>query len=251
MAEPQTRVLVADKEPFFRDAIRESLREAGIACEAVGAAPQVIEAVRDPQVGVLVLDVGLDGGRGVELLKRLRSERPALRVIVLSDQTHHQQVLEALRLDASDYLAKPWDDEKLVLSVRNLLKMRGLQLENRRLHEKGREAREALAARHDLCGLIYESDAIHRVVTLAVNVGASDQNFRVRDVAARVHALVPEAPVVYTGEGGADPRDYRVAFDLLGRLLPGFRLETILAPGRSTRLTSESTSAGSATCSRS
>jgi nucleoside-diphosphate-sugar epimerase len=65
----------------------------------------------------------------------------------------------------------------------------------------------------------------------AVNVGANNQNYRVRDVADEVQRLIPDARISYTGEVGADPRNYRVAFDLLGRLLPAFRLEYDLPAG--------------------
>src|SRR5262249_15026385 len=59
----------------------------------------------------------------------------------------------------------------------------------------------------------------------AVNVGANDQNFQVRDVGDQVKRLIPEAAITYTGEVGNDPRNYRVNFDLLGRLLPKFKLK--------------------------
>ncbi len=65
----------------------------------------------------------------------------------------------------------------------------------------------------------------------AVNVGANDANYQVRDVGDQVKRLIPTAKVVYTGEVGADPRNYRVKFDLLNRLLPDFRLEYDLASG--------------------
>jgi nucleoside-diphosphate-sugar epimerase len=71
-------------------------------------------------------------------------------------------------------------------------------------------------------------EAVH---AKAVNVGANDQNYQVRDVGDQVQRLVPDAQVVYTGEVGSDPRNYRVKFDLLGRLLPDFRLEYDLASG--------------------
>ncbi len=66
---------------------------------------------------------------------------------------------------------------------------------------------------------------------LAVNVGANAENFQVRDVADQVKRLVPSARITYTGEVGADPRNYRVKFDLLGKVLPEFRLEYDLASG--------------------
>ncbi len=65
----------------------------------------------------------------------------------------------------------------------------------------------------------------------AVNVGANKENFQVRDVGNQVERLVPKAKITYTGEVGADPRNYRVKFDLLGRVLPGFKLQYDLQSG--------------------
>jgi nucleoside-diphosphate-sugar epimerase len=71
-------------------------------------------------------------------------------------------------------------------------------------------------------------EAIH---DRAVNVGANAENYQVRDVGDQVQRLMPSAKIVYTGEVGADPRNYRVKFDLLERLLPGFKLQYDLASG--------------------
>jgi nucleoside-diphosphate-sugar epimerase len=60
---------------------------------------------------------------------------------------------------------------------------------------------------------------------LSFNVGADIENYRVRDIAAIVKDLVPSAELRYTGEVGADPRDYRVSFGRLNRAFPEFRLE--------------------------
>ncbi len=70
-----------------------------------------------------------------------------------------------------------------------------------------------------------------RVHNQAINVGDNNENYRVRDVAERVQHLVPGANVVYTGEVGSDPRDYRVNFDRLRQLLPDFRPQFDLALG--------------------
>jgi DNA-binding NarL/FixJ family response regulator len=121
MAEAPSRVLVVDDERFFREAIRDALAEAGIECDVAETAAQALAAARDPKLAVVVLDVGLPDSSGVEVLRRLRAERPSLRVIVLSAHTDQEIVLEALRLDASDYLAKPLHDEELVLAVRRAL----------------------------------------------------------------------------------------------------------------------------------
>jgi nucleoside-diphosphate-sugar epimerase len=71
-------------------------------------------------------------------------------------------------------------------------------------------------------------DPIHNQ---AVNIGANDQNYQVRDVGDVVQKLVPDAKVVYTGEVGPDPRNYRVNFDKLTSLFPAFKLRWNLLTG--------------------
>ncbi|KAF3362571.1 Nucleoside-diphosphate-sugar epimerase [Chlamydiales bacterium STE3] len=66
---------------------------------------------------------------------------------------------------------------------------------------------------------------------LIVNVGGNSENYQVRDVVNAVKARLPEASVVFTGEVGADPRNYRVNFDKLARVLPEFKLEYTLEKG--------------------
>jgi nucleoside-diphosphate-sugar epimerase len=70
-----------------------------------------------------------------------------------------------------------------------------------------------------------------RLHNMAINIGGNAENYQVRDVADEVARLVPGATIAYTGEIGADPRDYRVNFDRLGALLPEFRLAYTLESG--------------------
>jgi FixJ family two-component response regulator/GAF domain-containing protein len=143
MSQPEPVVLVVDDERFFRDAICDALREAGMTCRAVAGAEEALAAAGDPSVGVMVLDLGLPEASGLPLLRRLRDERPALRVIVVATHADQEDVLEALRLDASDYLAKPLHDEELVLAVRRALSAFALEARLAKLRERLR----CLAAR--------------------------------------------------------------------------------------------------------
>ena len=70
-----------------------------------------------------------------------------------------------------------------------------------------------------------------KVHNKAVNVGGNSENYRVREVADQVKKLMPAAQITYTGEVGADPRNYRVNFDLLAQVLPNFKLQYNLASG--------------------
>jgi len=70
-----------------------------------------------------------------------------------------------------------------------------------------------------------------RIHNKAINVGSNVENYQVRDVGDRVKLLMPSAEITYTGEIGADPRNYRVKFDLLSKQLPDFKLQYDLASG--------------------
>jgi nucleoside-diphosphate-sugar epimerase len=79
--------------------------------------------------------------------------------------------------------------------------------------------------------LAFAEASKEKVYNKAVNTGGNSENYRVREVADQVKRLMPEAQITYTGEVGADPRNYRVNFDLLKQVLPNFKLQYTLASG--------------------
>ena len=70
-----------------------------------------------------------------------------------------------------------------------------------------------------------------KIYNKAINVGGNSENYQVREIGNRVQALIHAAKIAYTGEIGADPRNYRVKFDLLNKLLPDFKLQYNLTSG--------------------
>jgi FixJ family two-component response regulator len=144
MTAPLPRVLIVDDVRFFREAIRAALAELGVACDLVETGEEALKAAEDPRLGVVVLDVRLPGIGGIQVLERLRARRPALRVIVMSAHTDQELVLEALRLGAADYLAKPLHDEELRLAVRRAVDAHAV--ESRWESLRGRRARRSALA---------------------------------------------------------------------------------------------------------
>lgn len=118
MTEQMPGILVVDDESPYREAIGAALAAEG--CEWVEAASgaAALEAAADSTIGVVLLDVGLPDSDGCAVLERLLELRPGLRVVMLSDVADQDRILDALRLGACDYLAKPIHDEELVLAVR-------------------------------------------------------------------------------------------------------------------------------------
>lgn len=64
-----------------------------------------------------------------------------------------------------------------------------------------------------------------------INIGSNKENYQVKDIVDKIKSLIPKANIVYTGEIGEDPRNYRVNFDLLSEVLPDFKLEYDLDKG--------------------
>jgi nucleoside-diphosphate-sugar epimerase len=86
---------------------------------------------------------------------------------------------------------------------------------------------------HDIARafVLFASAPREKIHGQAINIGANEQNYQVRDVGDAVARLVPNAKIVYTGEVGPDPRNYRVKFDRLYSLFPDFRLKYNLQSG--------------------
>jgi DNA-binding NarL/FixJ family response regulator len=145
MTEPKLGVLIADHEGFFREAIRDALAEAGIESRTVSTGDEVLSASDDPAIGVVVLDLQLSEPGSLEVLEQLRTRRPELRVIALSTATDQGLVLEALRVHACDYLAKPLHQEELVLTVQRALRSYQVEATGATLRERLRRLEEQCA----------------------------------------------------------------------------------------------------------
>src|SRR4029450_12675441 len=103
----------------------------------------------------------------------------------LTAWTHLETAVDLVKAGAADYIAKPWDDARLLTTVRNLLELRAAVEENVATRARRAEARAQLAERYDLRGLVYESEALHTVASMAAQVAHAD------------------VPVLITGPNGA------------------------------------------------
>ncbi|XXV21831.1 response regulator [Sorangium sp. So ce1182] len=146
----------------------------------VAATPdEAIAAILGDELGAVVQDMNFrqsatSGEEGMELLRRIKAIAPELPVVAMTAFTSIAGAVELIKAGASDYVPKPWDDQKLVAVVSNLARLRSLEQENARLVAQRGRARHKLAERYDLAGLVYASDAMHEVVSLAVKVAPAD-----------------------------------------------------------------------------
>jgi len=140
----EPRILVVDDERFFREEIRDALGGAGLPVELAATGEEALELLAERSFGAVVLDLQLPGLHGLEVLRRARRLRPELAVVILSAHTEQANVLEALRLGAHDYLAKPLHEEELVFAVRRALATHDLAAGWRGLRERVARLERAL-----------------------------------------------------------------------------------------------------------
>jgi DNA-binding NarL/FixJ family response regulator len=113
------RVLIADDHPIVRRGLREILATEPQVTDVVEAAhpQQVLDLAQTSGCDVVVLDLGLPGRGGLEVLKQLRRDHPKLPVLILSMQPEEHYAVRALRAGAAGYLTKDAAPAKLVEAI--------------------------------------------------------------------------------------------------------------------------------------
>ncbi|HET7307605.1 MAG TPA: sigma-54 dependent transcriptional regulator [Gammaproteobacteria bacterium] len=172
-------ILVIDDNQAICNALRVlfSLRDIDARC-ARSPEEGLAALAREP-VDLVVQDMNFStdttsGDEGVALFRRIRQRYPDLPVILLTAWTHLETAVELVRGGAADYLAKPWDDNKLLTSAENLIALHAARREQQRLRERRERARNKLAQNYNLCGLVYASDAMGELVSIAAQVAHAD-----------------------------------------------------------------------------
>jgi two-component system invasion response regulator UvrY len=116
------RILVVDDHPIVRRGLKQTLAEASEIGEIVEAATphEALDLVRQREWDAVILDIGLPGRGGLEVLKDIKQEAPRLPVLILSMHAEEQYAVRAIRAGAAGYLTKEAATEKLVDVVRKV-----------------------------------------------------------------------------------------------------------------------------------
>lgn len=173
------KVLLVDDQPAVLAALEVLFDVHGFQTLAARTPEQALALVRSEELGVVLQDMNFhrdstSGEEGEALLHAIRELDPGLPVVLMTAFQSLESAVRLVRAGASDYIAKPWNDDKLLATVKNLIRLRELSQENLRLRESSNRARAGLANEHDLCGLVYASAAMHEVVRLAAKVAPSE-----------------------------------------------------------------------------
>ena len=213
MSDDSPRIIIADDQPDVLEALRLLLKGEGFVVETAGSPAALLRAAEASEFDVALIDLNYtrdttSGREGLSLLARLQALDSTLPVIVMTAWGSVDSAVEAMRLGARDYVEKPWDNTRLLATLRTQVELSRalratgkLTADNQRL--RNADARPTLVA---------ESRAMQGVVRQLERIAPSDANVLItgehgsgKDVVARwIHTTSHRAsrPLITVNAGG-------------------------------------------------
>ncbi|HSD67755.1 MAG TPA: sigma-54 dependent transcriptional regulator, partial [Vicinamibacteria bacterium] len=206
------RVLAADDQPDVLEALRLLLKPEGFELETADSPAAVLAAVESRELDVALVDLNYtrdttSGREGMDLLSRLQAIDPTLPVVVMTAWGSVDVAVEAMRRGARDFVQKPWENARLVATLRTQAELSRALRRGQRLEAENRALRDEFRPR-----LIAEAEAMRPVLELIERVGPSDANVLITGengtgkgtVAAALHAVSSRAakPLLTVNAGG-------------------------------------------------
>jgi len=153
-------ILIVDDEPGVRSALGGVLRDEGYEVDAVDTGEACLERLARQAYDVVVLDIWLPGMDGLGTLARMRERQIDSQVVIISGHGNIESAVRAIKMGAFDFVEKPLSLEKTMLVVRNALRQRTLEVENRAL-------RARVDAQHTMVGESYAMVKLREQVAMA------------------------------------------------------------------------------------
>ena len=186
-------ILIIDDEQDIRESLLELLSLEGYATASASTAEAGLKKMDERVFDLVLLDITLPDRNGLELLKMIKRDNADTGVIMITAFDSSQLAFQASREGAESYVTKPWDNDKLLLEIRNTLTKSKLQVENVQL-------RRALK-RFSLPNMIGKSERMQKVYDLITQVAPSRATVLIAGesgtgkelVAKTIHATSPRA----------------------------------------------------------
>ncbi len=206
------RVLVADDQSDVLQALRLLLKSEGYRIDTATSPAQIASLVTEHEFDVILMDMNYardttSGREGLDLLTRLQAVHPNLPVVVMTAWGSVEGAVEAMRRGARDYVEKPWDNQRLMATLRTQIELSRALRRSERLEDENRRLRG-----DGLPPLIAESRAMQPVLHIMERIAPSDANVLItgehgtgKEVVARwLHAASNRRrkPLVTVNAGG-------------------------------------------------
>ena len=214
------RLLIVDDEKGIRDALAQVFEYEGQEVRVAEDGPDALLVANTFQPDLVFLDVKMPGMDGLEVLARLGDESPGSLVIMISGHGTIDTALEATRRGAYDFLEKPLDTDRLLVTLRRALELKGLT-------ESMAELRSQVESRYEIVG---NSLPIRRVLERVEKVAATDarilisgENGTGKELVARaIHRLSSRSDTVFIEVNCAAIPSELIESELFGHLRGSF-----------------------------
>jgi two-component system nitrogen regulation response regulator NtrX len=229
---PATRgnVLVVDDEKSIRDSLRKVLEYEGHTVTEATSGRVGLDEARDGAFDVVLLDIKMPGMDGMDVLRQLAQDDPDLPVIMISGHGTIATAVEATRIGAFDFLEKPLDRDRVLLTVRNAI-------QNRRLNDERATLEKAVTKSFRIVG---ESPAIKELLKTIETIGPTQarvlltgENGVGKGVVARaIHKASKRSGARFVEVSCAAIPDDLIESELLGHEKGAFTGATARKPGK-------------------
>ncbi|MDA3959804.1 MAG: sigma-54 dependent transcriptional regulator [Planctomycetota bacterium] len=166
--ESRLNVLVVDDSRLLRETCAGFLTGRGHSCIRAASASEAMRTIDSEAIDVVLLDIGLPDGNGLDLLAEIKASDETIQVIIMTATATIENAVAAMRHGAADFVTKPIDFDLLDKSLRIALRTRRLATENRSL--RGQVAQSA-----GITGLVGEADAMRAAADLIRRIAPSNE----------------------------------------------------------------------------
>ncbi|HWE87639.1 MAG TPA: sigma-54 dependent transcriptional regulator [Terracidiphilus sp.] len=179
-------VLVIDDEAGIRDSLEVLLTLEGYQVKMAADGEQGLRILELENFDLVLLDLALPGRSGLELLPMIKERQPELPVIMITAYGTVDNVVEAIRAGAENFVQKPWDNEKLLADIRSAVARHKAEEENLQL-------KRTLKQRYNFVNIVGKSDTMLRVFDLVAQVAPSRSTVLIQGESGTGKELIAKA----------------------------------------------------------
>jgi DNA-binding NtrC family response regulator len=186
MSKRKGTVLIIDDEEEIRESIEFLLNSESISTDAAATGEEGLKKIEENFYDLVLLDLMLPGRSGMDVQKDIKRIDPTLPVVIITAIGALETAVTAIKEGSFDYITKPWNNEKLVVIVKNAIKQRHLMSENLQL-------RRALKERFGYSNIVGKSEKMLRVLDLVSQVAGSRSTVLIQGESGTGKELIAKA----------------------------------------------------------
>jgi len=192
VADSLARILVIDDEAAIRESLEVLLKLEGYTTKMAGDGLEGLRILDQDSFDLVLLDLALPGQSGLELLPQIKERNPELPIIMITAYGTVDNVVEAIRAGAENFIQKPWDNEKLLADIRSAVA-------RHRAEEENVQLKRTLKQRYNFSNIVGKSEIMLKVFDLVSQVAPSRSTILIQGesgtgkemIAKAIHANSP------------------------------------------------------------